>query len=80
MMRRIVAAGLWALAIYSGGQLASGILGAPWYAGPVLAIAVAAFVLVDPTKRIWAAPPTRRIARIPESTHPSDAQTAGLTR
>ena len=80
MTRRIVASALWAFAIYSGGELAWGLLGVPRVVGPVLAIAIASFVLFDPTKRIWGAEPTRRIARIPEPNNPTDAQTATLPR
>jgi hypothetical protein len=80
MTKRIVASCLWAFAIYSGGELAWGLLGVPRVVGPVLAIAIASFVLLDPTHRIWGTTPGRRIARIPDSSGPSDAHTATLPR
>jgi hypothetical protein len=80
MTKRIVATCLWAFAIYSGGELAWGLLGVPRVVGPVLAIAIASFVFIDPTHRIWGATPDRRIARIPDANAPTDAQTATLPR
>jgi len=76
MTERIVASCLWAFAIFSGGQLAWGVLGVPQLVGPILAVVVAGFVFLDPTHRIWGSSPTRRIARIPEPTGPTDAQSA----
>ena len=74
MTKRIVASCLWAFAIYSGGELAWGLLGVPRPIGPILAVLVAGFVLFDPTHRIGGANPTRRIARIPEPAAPTDAR------
>jgi hypothetical protein len=68
MTKRIVASCLWAFAIYSGGELAWGLLGVPRIVGPVLAMAIAGYVFLDPTGRIWLATPGRRIARIPDQT------------
>ena len=76
MTEQIVASCLWAFAIYSGGELAWGLLGVPRPIGPILAVLVAGFVLFDPTHRIWGATPTRRIARIPEPAAPTDATSA----
>ena len=76
MTKRIVASALWAFAVYSGGELAWGLLGVPRVVGPVLAIAIASFVFLDPTGRIWATSPSRRIARIPDATAPTDPASA----
>lgn len=67
MHKRITASFLWAITIYSGWELGYGVYGIPREIGPVLALIVAAFVLVDPGHFIWkVAPPERRIATIPE--------------
>jgi hypothetical protein len=79
MIRRIVAAGLWAFAIYSGGELAWGLLGVPRVVGPVLAIAIASFVFLDPTGRIWTPSPNSRVATIPNPTGPADGKQAGIS-
>jgi hypothetical protein len=76
MTRRLIATCLWAFVLLTGGELAWGLLGAPRLAGPVLAILVAGFVFFDPSHRIWGAPPTRRIARIPDPAVPADATSA----
>lgn len=80
MTRRIIASGLWALAILTGGEMATGLLGAPAVAGPVLAVLGAGFVLLDPTRRIWGTGQVRRIARIPEPSAPTDAAVARSPR
>ena len=80
MTRRIVATFLWALAILTGGEMATGLVGAPAVAGPVLAALGAAFVLLDPTGRIWGTGSVRRIARIPEPIAPTDAAAARSSR
>ena len=80
MTKRVVASFLWAFAIYSGGELAWGLLGVPRIIGPVLAIAVASFVLLDPTGRIWLAAPGRRIVRIPDSNTAVDPASATQAR
>jgi hypothetical protein len=80
MTKRVVASFLWAFAIYSGGELAWGLLGVPRIVGPVLGIAVASFVLLDPTGRIWLASPGRRIARIPDQTATVDPASATQPR
>lgn len=67
MHKRIVASILWAVMIYSGWELGWGVYGIPREIGPVLALLVAAFVLVDPGNFIWkTVTPVRRIAQIPE--------------
>lgn len=77
MHRRIAASFLWAITIYSGWELGSGVYGIPREVGPVLALLVAAFVLVDPGDFVWkATAPVRRTARIPEPQ--GTGQTASL--
>ena len=67
MHKRIAAAFLWAVTIYSGWELGWGVYGIPREIGPALALIVGAFVLVDPGHLIWkAAAPVRRLAQIPE--------------
>lgn len=67
MHKRITAAFLWAVTIYSGWELGYGVYGIPREVGPVLALAVAAIVLLDPGSFIWkAAGQPRRVAQIPE--------------
>ena len=67
MHKRVVASILWAVTIYSGWELGFGVYGIPRELGPILALAVAAIVLLDPGNFIWkSAAPTRRVAQIPD--------------
>jgi hypothetical protein len=69
MYKRIAASFLWAVMIYSGWELGFGVYGIPREIGPVLAVIVAAYILLDPGHFIWkTAAPVRRIAQVPEPT------------
>jgi hypothetical protein len=54
MVRRALAAVFWFVAVSAWYGFAAFAFGLPEAAGPVVAVAVAAFVAVDPAHMIWA--------------------------
>jgi hypothetical protein len=60
MVRRVLAAIFWFVAVSAWYGFAAFAFGLPEAAGPVVAIVVAAFVAVDPAHLIWQ---TRRVPR-----------------
>jgi hypothetical protein len=80
MTKRLVAGGLWALAVYSAAEVAAGMLGVADPFGLILGLAVGSLIAYDPTGRIWGAAPRRRTVRIQESAAPSDVHSAPVAR
>ena len=66
MVKRIVAAPLWFLAVWTVYSLVAYVLGVPFGGGAILGALVAAFIVIDPTGAIW----TRRSLQ-PEHLEPA---------
>ena len=80
MTKRLLAGGLWALAVYSAAEVFTGLAGVADPLGLVFGLAVGSLIAWDPSGRIWSAPPRRRKAVIPAGAAPADAQSVSAAR
>ena len=53
MVKRIVAAPLWFMAVWTIYSLVAYVLGLPFGGGAILGALVAAFIVLDPTGALW---------------------------
>ena len=57
MKKRVAAGAVWLYVTWYAWSVLANATGLPDFLGPFLGLAVAAFVWIDPTNRIWQAPP-----------------------
>ena len=65
MKKRLLATVLWFYAAWYGWSILADMTGMPGLAGPVIALAVAVFVGMDPMHRIWTKRPASESAALP---------------
>lgn len=65
MSKRAVAGFLWFLSIWLAYEVVWSVVGTPRTIGPILGLVAAAFVVVDPTGRVWGSPLRSSVSRWP---------------
>ena len=65
MKKRLLATVLWFYATWYGWSILADMTGMPGLAGPVIGLAVAVFVGMDPMHRIWTKRPASESAALP---------------
>jgi hypothetical protein len=65
MKKRLLAAALWFYATWYGWSILADMTGMPVMLGPVIGLAVAAFVGMDPLHRIWTKRQTPELGALP---------------